>query len=63
MKCEKFNEVAHLSNYPIEFNIQDGYDHSYYFISTFAEEHIQFHAKYLNWFKSKLIIFNYMYFL
>jgi len=24
-----------------------GYDHSYYFISTFSREHIQFHAKYL----------------
>lgn len=27
---------------------QEGYDHSYYFISTFAPEHVAFHAKYLN---------------
>lgn len=26
----------------------DGYDHSYFFIQTFVEEHIQFHAKHLN---------------
>lgn len=26
---------------------QDGYDHSYYFVSTFMEEHLRFHAKYL----------------
>jgi S-formylglutathione hydrolase len=26
---------------------QDGYDHSYYFVSTFMEEHLRFHAQYL----------------
>ncbi|KZT54696.1 putative esterase D [Calocera cornea HHB12733] len=27
---------------------REGYDHSYYFILTFAAEHVAFHAKYLN---------------
>nr|CAB3243690.1 S-formylglutathione hydrolase-like [Phallusia mammillata] len=27
---------------------QEGYDHSYYFISTFMDDHIAHHAKYLN---------------
>lgn len=27
--------------------MQEGYDHSYYFISSFAEDHIAHHAKYL----------------
>lgn len=27
---------------------QDGYDHSYYFISTFIDEHLRFHATHLN---------------
>jgi len=27
---------------------QDGYDHSYYFIATFIEEHLRFHANFLN---------------
>lgn len=26
---------------------QEGYDHSYYFIASFIEEHLRFHAKYL----------------
>ncbi|KAG0331004.1 hypothetical protein BG004_001868, partial [Podila humilis] len=28
-----------------EIRFQDGYDHGYYFISTFAEDHIDHHAK------------------
>jgi S-formylglutathione hydrolase len=31
----------------VEIRMQDGFDHSYYFISTFAPEHVEFHAKYL----------------
>ncbi|KNC51569.1 S-formylglutathione hydrolase [Thecamonas trahens ATCC 50062] len=31
----------------VELRMQDGYDHSYYFIATFVEDHIAFHAKYL----------------
>lgn len=27
---------------------QSGYDHSYYFIATFIETHLRFHAKHLN---------------
>ncbi|WP_339859453.1 S-formylglutathione hydrolase [Pseudohongiella acticola] len=30
-----------------DIRFQSGYDHSYYFIATFIEEHIRFHAKYL----------------
>ena len=32
----------------INLRFQEGYDHSYYFISTFIADHIQFHAKYLS---------------
>lgn len=28
--------------------MQEGYDHSYYFISTFASEHVAFHAQRLS---------------
>lgn len=31
----------------IDLNIVDGYDHSYYFISSFVPEHVEFHLKYL----------------
>lgn len=30
-----------------QIRMQDGYDHSYYFISTFIGDHIAFHAKHL----------------
>ncbi|EPQ26770.1 uncharacterized protein PFL1_05749 [Pseudozyma flocculosa PF-1] len=32
----------------VQVRLQDGYDHSYYFISTFAPEHIKWHAKFLH---------------
>ena len=31
----------------IEIRYQEGYDHSYYFISSFIESHLRFHAKHL----------------
>lgn len=31
-------------NISLQMRFQDGYDHSYYFISTFIEDHIKFHA-------------------
>lgn len=33
---------------PIEVRYQNGYDHSYYFIQTFIEDHINFHLKNLH---------------
>ena len=33
---------------PGEFRIQSGYDHSYFFVSTFVDDHIAFHADLLN---------------
>lgn len=33
---------------PVVFRMQQGYDHSYYFITTFINDHIRHHAKYLN---------------
>ncbi|KAF5388496.1 hypothetical protein D9757_004579 [Collybiopsis confluens] len=47
---ENFLKAARDSNYD-EFQVrvrsQDGYDHSYFFISTFASDHIHFHANFL----------------
>uniref|UniRef100_A0A672SM06 S-formylglutathione hydrolase n=1 Tax=Sinocyclocheilus grahami TaxID=75366 RepID=A0A672SM06_SINGR len=33
---------------PVVFRLQQGYDHSYYFIFSFIIDHIKHHAKYLN---------------
>jgi S-formylglutathione hydrolase len=30
--------------YPLQMRMQEGYDHSYFFISTFIDDHIEFHA-------------------
>lgn len=34
-------------NYPMTVRRQAGYDHSYYFIASFIEDHLRFHADYL----------------
>ncbi len=36
------------SHYPLELRMQEGYDHSYYFIATFIEDHLRHHARALN---------------
>ena len=39
------NDSLELSRAALDLRMRDGYDHSYNFISTFIEEHIDFHAK------------------
>ena len=33
--------------YPLTYRMHDGFDHSYFFIASFMEDHLRFHAKYL----------------
>jgi S-formylglutathione hydrolase len=40
---EMFSAAAEASDQKIELRMQDGYDHSYYFVSTFIEDHVKFH--------------------
>ncbi len=47
LKPEILEAAAKVSNYPLELHLHEGYDHSYYFISSFIEEHLQFHAQHL----------------
>lgn len=46
---DNLKKTVHELGRNSEFNIryQDGYDHSYFFISTFIADHIQHHAKIL----------------
>jgi len=44
---EKFEEAARESGKGVNVRYQPGYDHSYFFISTFAGEHVEHAAKYL----------------
>ncbi len=41
---EKFKAACSSAGQPLELRIQEGYDHSYYFIATFIEDHIRHHA-------------------
>jgi S-formylglutathione hydrolase len=47
LQPEAFEQVAKERNYPVTVRMQEGYDHGYFFISTFVEDHINFHAKHL----------------
>ncbi len=40
-------ECARQKAWPLTLRIQPGYDHSYYFIASFIEDHLRFHARYL----------------
>ena len=47
LKTELLQQASAEANYPITIRMQPGYDHSYFFISTFIGEHIEFHMQYL----------------
>ncbi|MBK1990126.1 S-formylglutathione hydrolase [Sphaerospermopsis aphanizomenoides BCCUSP55] len=42
-----FEQACTKVNQPLNLRYQPGYDHSYYFISTFIADHIRHHAQYL----------------
>ncbi|MEX2321373.1 MAG: alpha/beta hydrolase-fold protein, partial [Saccharospirillum sp.] len=39
------SEAAQQSTHPFESRTQPGYDHSYYFIASFIDDHLRFHAE------------------
>lgn len=47
LKPELLIDAANKAGYPLEYKIRSGYDHSYFFISSFIEEHLRFHAPFL----------------
>jgi S-formylglutathione hydrolase len=47
LKPEALKRAAQESGYPLVYRQQDGYDHSYYFIASFIEDHLRFHADFL----------------
>ncbi|QIZ75734.1 S-formylglutathione hydrolase [Ferrimonas lipolytica] len=47
LQPEALVNAAQQSNYPLTLNRHRGYDHSYYFIASFIEQHLRFHAQYL----------------
>lgn len=47
LKPESLAEAAQSVDYPLELRMQEGYDHSYYFIASFIDDHLRFHAQHL----------------
>lgn len=45
---DNFIKACTEKKIPVVLRLQEGYDHSYYFIASFIGDHIKHHAKYLN---------------
>ncbi len=48
LKPELLKEACEKAAIPLTLRMQEGYDHSYFFISTFIEDHLRWHATRLN---------------
>lgn len=47
LRTESLMEANQRSQSGAQIRLQPGYDHSYFFISSFIEEHLRFHARHL----------------
>ncbi len=45
LKPDHLVRAAADAGYPIDLRMQEGYDHSYFFIATFIDDHLRFHAE------------------
>jgi S-formylglutathione hydrolase len=48
LRSHLFEEAAREIGYAVTLRRQPGYDHGYYFISTFIDDHLRHHARILN---------------
>jgi len=48
LRPETFADAARRAGQPFELRLHPGYDHGYYFIATFVEDHLRFHAERLH---------------
>ena len=48
LRPELLEAACKESGLPLDLHIHDGYDHGYYFISTFVEHHLRFHHERLS---------------
>ncbi len=47
LQTQRLVDACQAAGMPAEIRMQEGYDHSYFFISTFMAEHIGWHARHL----------------
>lgn len=45
LKPQSLEAAAKAASHPLTLRMQPGYDHSYYFIASFIEDHLRHHAK------------------
>lgn len=45
LKPGSLEQACICTHHPLEVRMQEGYDHSYYFIATFIDDHLRHHAK------------------
>lgn len=45
LKPHLLQEACENAGYPLDLRLQEGYDHSYFFISTFMGDHMNWHAR------------------
>ena len=45
LQPQRFEAACEDAGQPLELRMRPGYDHSYYFIQTFVEDHLRHHAK------------------
>ncbi|WP_182417518.1 S-formylglutathione hydrolase [Bartonella sp. HY038] len=48
LKPKLLLEACEKANMPLTLNMREGYDHSYFFISTFMDNHLRYHFNFLN---------------
>lgn len=53
LRPELFEEACQKADHPLTLRRHEGYDHSYFFISTFIEDHLDFHKKHLTGYLKK----------
>ena len=47
LKPELLRDACTRAGVALDLRMRDGYDHSYFFIATFIEDHLRFHAAHL----------------
>ena len=48
LQPSNFIEACASAQLPLVYRKQEGYDHGYFFVATFIEEHIKHHARVLH---------------
>jgi S-formylglutathione hydrolase len=47
LRPELLVAAAAQGGHALDYHLHDGYDHSYFFIASFIDEHLAFHAEHL----------------